>query len=75
MLKVIGRYNERKYEIEVGGEVVYTAGNSPYDSQVYTERGVGLDTMRRYCEQTAKDIAKERKAKFLGCEYMEADNG
>ena len=72
---VIGRYNAREYEVEVVGEIVYTAGNSPFDSQAYTlaEEGVGLATMKEYCEQTARDIAKEQHKRYLGVEYLESD--
>lgn len=72
---VIGYYNELKYRIEIDGEEVYTAGNSPYDSQGYTakENGVGLEEMRKFCEHTAKEMAQENKAKFIGVEYEEVD--
>jgi hypothetical protein len=75
--KVIGYYNELEYSIvefnedEPMGNELYRAGNHPNDSQVYTskEKGVGLDTMKKYCKQTTKDIAKEHKAKYGGIEY------
>lgn len=71
--KVIGRYNELEYEVELDGEVIYSAGNSPFDSQVYTDKetGVGLAVMKEYCEYTSREFAKEHKAKFMGVEYLE----
>ena len=73
MTQALGRYNELEYEVEVDGKIIYEAGNSPFDSQVYTsaDDGVGLETMRKYCEQTTKNIAEEQGAKFIGVEYLE----
>jgi hypothetical protein len=78
---IIGRYNELEYTVdlysdeEVMGLELYRAGNSEFDSQGYTtsENGVGLETMRRYCEQTTRDIAKDHKVKYGGIEYLEID--
>ncbi len=77
--RVVGYYNELWYSVfmysddEPTGIELYRAGNSPYDSQGYTskEDGVGLATMKRYCEQTSREIAKEKKSKFIGVEYQE----
>ena len=73
MTKAIGRYNELEYEVEIDGEIVYTAGNSSIDSQAYvnTDDGVGLNTMRDYCNQTTQQIAGEHDAEFMGIEYLE----
>lgn len=77
MKKIIGYYNELEYTVEIIGpgdhEVLYSAGNSPFDSQGYTskEEGVGLEKMKQYCEQTAKEIAKEMNIEFIGIEYEE----
>jgi hypothetical protein len=73
MKKVIGYYNELEYRIELDGKEIYTAGNSPFDSQQYTskENGVGLIKMKQYCEVTAKDLAKEHNANLIGIEYLE----
>ena len=72
MLEIIGRYNAFKYEI-VGShsngneEFLYQAGNSPYDSEGYVsaDKGVGLETMRKYCGITAKEFAKEYNCEFV----------
>jgi len=77
--RIVGYYNEQEYSVDMFsddepmGVELYRAGNSPYDSQQYVsiEDGVGLETMKLYCEQTSKDIAKEQGAKFVGIEYKE----
>lgn len=76
--QIIGYYNELEYRVTllIDGdpqEDLYTAGNSPYDSQqsVSAEDGVGLETMKIFCERTSKEMAREEEAKFLGVEYEE----
>ena len=78
MKKVIGYYNEYEYRVEVDEQEVYQAGNSPHDSQVYSRdlanfETLPLETMRKYCEQTSKEIAKEQGAKYIGVDYLEDD--
>lgn len=73
-MKIVrGFYNELSYRVEIDGKEVYRAGNSPYDSQVYTskEQGVGLDKMKKFCKHTCRQFAKEKKAKFGGIEEEE----
>ena len=78
MKGIIGYYNACEYRIELvenGNciDTLYTAGNSPHDSQQYTaaDDGVGLKTMRQFCKQTAKEIAVEHDVKFIGVERLE----
>ena len=73
MKKVIGYYNELEYRVELDGKEIYTAGNSKFDSQAYTsaDEGVGIKTMRSYCIQTAKELAKEHNAEYIGVERIE----
>jgi hypothetical protein len=73
MKQAIGYYNALEYYVMLDGKVVYSAGNSPFDSQFYTSEynGVGLKTMRSYCIQTTKEIAKENNAKYVGVERIE----
>ncbi len=75
MGKIIGYYNELEYRIELDGKEIYTASNSPFDSQAYTSagEGVGLATMRKYCIQTSKELAKENKTRYIGVQYLETD--
>ena len=75
----IGRYNTLGYSVVVmfanGHEdTLYTAGNSPLDSQWYVEDGLDLDTMKRYCEQTTKEMATENKGAFGGVEFYHSEN-
>lgn len=79
-MKLIGFYNEFHYQIFDWtdgriNEVLYEAGNSPHDSQVYVnpENGVGIETMREYCEQTLVEIADEHNAEIIGVQYDEDD--
>ena len=72
---VIGYYNELYYRIYLNDNEIYTAGNSPHESQTYVskEDGVGRRKMRSYCIITSKAEAKERKAKYGGVEYEEIE--
>lgn len=68
-----GIYNELEYSIaDQSGDTVYQAGNSPWDSQAYLskEEGVGLETMKEYCEQTGKELAEEAGVEWEGCTYQ-----
>jgi hypothetical protein len=65
---------ERQYRVEcidmADGQPVeqYEAGNGYGDSQAYVEpeRGVGLDQMRAWAEQTAREMAEEHDAIYGG---------
>jgi len=72
---VLGRYNAHEYEIEVDGEIVYRAGNSPLDSQGYVSKqdGIGIAEMKEYCIHTTKQEARERGIRYLGVEKLEED--
>ena len=71
--KITCYYNELGYRVHniTTNKELYTAGNSPFDSQCYVSvvDGVGLEAIKQYCEQTTKDIAKENNAKYAGIEY------
>lgn len=74
----IGYYNELGYRIckMVDGQVVaevYSAGNSPADSQqtVPARHGVGLKKIKEWTEQTGREIADEAESAFFGIEYEE----
>ena len=78
---IIGRYNANRYEVvqvypDGGEDVVYVAGNSPADSQVFVGENlsVGLDTMKEWCTQTAQDISEECGWEFAGVEPLEEDD-
>lgn len=64
-----GKYNELCYVIMDGyNEVLYQGGNQHGDSQGYVsaEKGVGLETMRQYCESTLVEMVEERKPVHRG---------
>lgn len=69
--KVTGLYTALAYIVKLDGRVIYQAGNSPLESQVYLPavQGVGLETMRKFCEQTAKELAEQHNADFVGVEH------
>jgi hypothetical protein len=77
---IIGLYNRTGYRIciqdEQGLDEIYTAGNSPCDSQqtVPVGRGLPLRKMRSMCIQSAKEEAKERGIPYLGIEREEEDD-
>jgi len=63
---VIGEYCSHQYTIWIDDEMVYSAGNSRFDSQCYTSAndGVGSPTMEKYCISTGEDIANEVKGEW-----------
>ena len=73
--KFCGEYSTLRYIIyEIVDEgrfkEVYEAGNSPFASEIHVkaDEGVGLETMKKWCEQTGKMIAKENNGIFLFAE-------
>jgi hypothetical protein len=76
---IIGRYNRQGYDIveikfnDSKETLLYQAGNNPFDSCVSQSisNGLSLMTLRTYCIQTAKEMAKERNAKYGGVEEIE----
>lgn len=78
MNDVIGKYNERGYQIyDEQGIELYSAGNSPFDSQQDVTGlacALSLDTIRQYCITTAAEIAEENGGKVLSIEMGEDEN-
>lgn len=78
-MKITGYYNEQGYQIESDNPmdaILYRAGNHGLDSQqdgTNTQYQLPRETLREYCEQTAKEIAAEKDAEFVGVEYLEPD--
>ena len=76
-MNIVGYYNEHGYRV-VGihrkeTRELYTAGNHRQDSQV-TVSPADLDALplrqiKKFCANSARDIAAERNAKFIGVEY------
>ena len=65
---IVGTYSKLDYTIWHNGREVYTAGNSPHDSQAYVsaKKGVSLRKMRTMCISTAKEMAAEQNVKYGG---------
>lgn len=80
---VIGAYNKNGYEVYALNDIgerddLYSAGNNFFDSQ----QGGGddclpLEILKKYCEQTTKDIAEEKGWEYGGIEHdeIEEENG
>lgn len=73
--QLIGFYHPHGYNIWLAKygkliEQVYEAGNSPSCSVtlVPVERGVPVKTLKRYCEQTGREIAAEMGLAWTGCD-------
>ena len=71
MKAVIYQADEWGYTVAVveGSEVVYeySATNNPLDSQgPVVAEGVSLETLQRWAEQTAREIAEEWGTEFIG---------
>ena len=73
---VVGQFHNHGYEVLLQGDgnsrQVYSAGNAHGDSAlvVPADQGVGLRVLRRFCIQTAQDIAGEWGAKYGGVERV-----
>lgn len=70
---VHGEYNRNGYEVWIGGQVVYTAGNHVHDSSqpaLCAEDRLPLKTLRQFCIKTTRDIATEHHGRFAGVERV-----
>ena len=73
---VHGEYNRNGYEVWVGGQVVYSAGNHVHDSTqpaVSEKDRLSLHTIRRFCFKTTREIALERSGVLGGVERVRED--
>ena len=61
---ITAEYTDLAYIIRLDGKVIYQAGNSHTESQVYlpAKSGVGIKQMKEFCKQTANLFAEEYKA-------------
>jgi len=59
---ITGTYNAYFYHVYSDDSIIYTAGNSPCDSQAYVNpvEGVGLEQMKKFCQSTCEELAAER---------------
>ena len=73
---ITGYYNEHGYRIESDKPMdacLYQAGNHALDSQqdgTGTRHQLSLAGIKAYCELTAKNIADEYDAEYVGVEYL-----
>lgn len=79
-MRITGYYNESGYQIETDNPmdaILYRAGNHALDSQqdgTGTIHQLPLETIKDYCEVTARQIAQGRCAEFVGVEYLESED-
>ena len=71
--KITARYNRFGYVILIDGVEVYRAGNNPfessYDGTQPSSHTLPLDTICRYCSQTASDFAEEHNGRVEKIEH------
>ncbi len=70
---VRGQYNINGYDVWIGGQLVYAAGNYVQDSTQYAtceQDRLPLRTIRKFCIKTAREIAMERGGRFAGVERV-----
>lgn len=74
-MQLIGFYHSHGYNIWLANngrlvDQVYEAGNSPACSVtlVPVECGVSVETLKRYCEQTGREMAAEMGLTWIGCD-------
>lgn len=73
---IVGYYHRYGYAVWSDGQEIYRAGNSPFDSTYVAALSDGsrvesLETLARWCEQTARETANERGEKFGGTSFDE----
>ena len=75
MQRLIGYYNEQGYSIvDINSNTeLYTAGNSPFDSQqsVGVSDALSIGTIKEFCKSTLKEMTEEISARVLGVEYRD----
>lgn len=74
-LIIFGSYSRDGYRICLGNEEIYSAGNSRLESQSHAQPGsaqaLSLRELRRFCWQTAQELASERGATSVSIEREE----
>ena len=73
---VRGEYNRNGYEVWSDGQHVHSAGNHVQDSSqcaLYDQDRLSLQTIRRFCINTAREIATEHRGRFAGVERVTED--
>lgn len=67
-MELAGYFDEFGYTIEdcVTGKELYRAGNNPLESSSVVSNGLPIKTIKKYCKQTLKEMAKENNCGFVG---------
>ena len=72
--QITAEYSREGYAVLDNGQEIYTAGNHRMDSQGHaplsSSFAVTLRELRRFAVSTAREMAKERGAKFGGVERV-----
>jgi hypothetical protein len=72
-MKIIGYYNLDGYRIEdnLDGEILYEAGNNPFDSTSVIDDGLPLEIIKGFCNQTGLEMTVDRGVEFVGAYFKE----
>ena len=72
---VTGCYDGNGYAVFFNNTQIYSAGNSPYDTYNVIDPpwALSIETLRDYCINMTKEIAKEQKAEYGGVEKRQKD--
>ena len=71
-----GQYNRNGYEVWLGNQLAYSAGNHVQDSTQPApckQDRLPLKTIRRFCIETTREIAAEQNGGFAGVERVTED--
>ena len=67
-MKINGYYNELGYVVSAGTTNVYTAGNSPTESQTYLSINhpyrLPLETIKEYCQISVNEQIQDNPRKY-----------
>jgi hypothetical protein len=73
---VHGQYDRNGYEVWLGEQLAYSAGNQVQDSTqpaLCEQDRLPLKTIRRFCIKTAREIAAEQRGRFVGVKRVTED--
>lgn len=72
---IFGYYDHFGYRVESNGNEIYKAGNYSCESTTIVDRNsssaLSLAIIKKYCRQTANELAEERDEYFSGIERIE----
>ena len=73
-MRLMGFYNEYGYnitDIDTGLDL-YHAGNSPFESTDVIPSGLSLKKIKKMCNNTGKEMARENNCEWIGVEVETA---